>query len=256
MAKTGLLAQSKPAAATNTVLYKAPIGNSASAVLTVANDGTGSAYSVALKDWDQKLTLDASTYLLHPGDVITSYLIEVNTDMNANSGFTSGLALTSGDEEKVFQFESFYVPAFTEIFVKDVALRQITIESVTGNFEVGQVLTTGTSPDDTEATIFAVDDTGANTILYIGPSTINGAGAEFTDGNIVATEFGGSATISAGGIAAAVNAFVFSTTTANGVYDYALNGLEVFSDRAYRFDVSNSSMTGRDFKLSITANGE
>lgn len=256
MAKTGLLAQSKPAAATNTVLYKAPIGNSASAVLTVANDGTGSAYSLALKDWDQKLTLDASSYLLHPGDVITAYRIDVDTDMNANSGFTSGLALTSGDEEKVFQFESFYVPAFTEIFVKDVALRQVTIESVTGNFEVGQTLTTGTSPDDTEATVFAVDDTGANTILYIGPSTINGTGAEFTDGDIVATAFGGSATISAGGIAAAVNAFVFSTTTAGGVYDYAQNGLEIFADRAYRFDVSDSSMTGRDFKLSITANGE
>jgi hypothetical protein len=256
MAKTGLLAQSKPAANTNTVLYKAPIGQSASAVLTVANDGTGSAYSAAVKDWDQKLTLDASNYLLHPGDVITAYRIEVDTNMTANSGFTSGVAITTEDEEKVFQFESFYVPAFTEIFVKDVALRTVTIESVTGNFEVGQVLTTGTAPDDTEATVFAVNDTGASTILYIGPSTINGSGAEFSDGDIVATSFGGSATISTGGIAAAVQAFVFSTTTANGVYDYFLNGLEVFSDRAYRFDVSDSSMTGRDFKLSITANGE
>ena len=95
MAKTGLLAQSKPAANTNTVLYKAPIGQSASAVLTVANDGTGSAYSAALKDWDQKLTLDASNYLLHPGDVITAYRIEVDTNLTANSGFTSGFSLTT-----------------------------------------------------------------------------------------------------------------------------------------------------------------
>ena len=256
MAKTGLIAQLKPAAATNTVLYSAPIGNSASAVLTVANDGTASDYSFALKDWDQKLTVGASTYLLHQGDVFTSYRIDVNTAMTGDSGFTSGLALTSGDEEKVFQFESFYIPEFTSIFVKDVALRQVTIESVTGNFEVGQTLTTGTSPDDTEATIFGVDDSGANPILYIGPSTINGSGAEFADGDIVATAFGGSATVSTGGIGAAAQEFVFSTTTANGIYDFSLNGLELFADRAYRFDLADSSMSGRDFKLSITANGE
>ena len=55
MANQGILAQSKPSANTNTVLYSAPIDSSASAVLTVANDGTGSAYKVGLKNYDQKL---------------------------------------------------------------------------------------------------------------------------------------------------------------------------------------------------------
>ena len=32
--------------------------------------------------------------------------------------------------------------------------------------------------------------------------------------------------------------------------------LEIFDDRTYRFNVSDSSMTGRDFKLSETINGE
>ena len=50
MAKQGLLAQLKPSANTDTVLYSAPIDRSASAVLTIANDGTGSAFDVALKD--------------------------------------------------------------------------------------------------------------------------------------------------------------------------------------------------------------
>ena len=72
MAKQGLLAQSRPTANTDTVLYRAPIDRSASTVLTIANDGTGSAYDVAVKDYDQKLTLDASTYKLHEGDVLSS----------------------------------------------------------------------------------------------------------------------------------------------------------------------------------------
>ena len=61
MADQGILAQSKPAAATNTLLYSAPIDQSASTILNVANDGTGAAYDVAVKNYDQKLTLDAST---------------------------------------------------------------------------------------------------------------------------------------------------------------------------------------------------
>ena len=52
MAKQGLLAQLKPSANTDTVLYSAPIDRTASTVLTIANDGTGSAYDVALKNYD------------------------------------------------------------------------------------------------------------------------------------------------------------------------------------------------------------
>lgn len=70
MADQGLLAQAKPAGTTNTILYSAPITSSTSAVLNIANDGTGAAYDVALKDYDQDLALDASTYKLHPGDLL------------------------------------------------------------------------------------------------------------------------------------------------------------------------------------------
>ena len=60
MADQGLLGQSKPAATTNTVLYSAPIDSSASAVLTIANDGTGAAYDIGIKDYDQILSLNLS----------------------------------------------------------------------------------------------------------------------------------------------------------------------------------------------------
>ena len=76
MAKQGLLAQLKPSANTDTVLYSAPINRSASTVLTIANDGTGSAYDVAVKNYDQKFTLDAATYKLHAGDLISSSVVE------------------------------------------------------------------------------------------------------------------------------------------------------------------------------------
>ena len=55
--KSRTFAQSKPAGTTNTLLYSAPIDKSASAVLTIANDGTGSTYDVAIKDYDQKLVV-------------------------------------------------------------------------------------------------------------------------------------------------------------------------------------------------------
>ena len=55
MAKQGILAKSKPSAATNTLLYSAPIDASASTVLTVNEQGgSGTTYDVALKNYDQK----------------------------------------------------------------------------------------------------------------------------------------------------------------------------------------------------------
>ena len=134
MAKQGLLAQLKPSANTDTVLYSAPINRSASTVLTIANDGTGSAYDVALKNYDQKFTLDAATYKLHPGDVITSSVVEVGTPISATGSLTVGSTITTTDQEKSFKFESFYIPAFTEIFVKVFAIRAVPVESVSGTF--------------------------------------------------------------------------------------------------------------------------
>ena len=66
------------------MLYGAPTDKSASTVLTIANDGTGAAYDVGIKDYDQKLVLDNSTYKLHEGDIITAYRINLGTTPIAN----------------------------------------------------------------------------------------------------------------------------------------------------------------------------
>ena len=130
MADQGLLAQAKPAATTNTVLYAAPVTASASAVLNITNDGTASQFDIALKDYDQKLTLDASTYELHEGDVISGYRFNLNTPIPAAATLAGSTLLTSTTGEKTFKFESYYIAPYTEVFVKEIAIRQITLESV------------------------------------------------------------------------------------------------------------------------------
>ena len=90
MANQGLLAQNKPAANTNTLFYSAHVDKSASTMINVANDGTASDYSVALKNYDQKLVVNgsANAYKLHEYDVITAYKMTVNTAFDpAAQGF-------------------------------------------------------------------------------------------------------------------------------------------------------------------------
>ena len=256
MADQGLLGQSKPAAATNTVLYSAPIDQSASAVLTIANDGTASDYDIAIKDCDQELTVDASTYNLHRGDVITGYRFALDTPFLQSLGLTQGTTITSADSEKTAVFESFYTPAFTEITVKEVAIRLVTLESTSGTFVVGDTLTKGSGGDTTTATVFAVETTeGGNVIVNVGPSTINGSGSEFAAGDSVTATGGGAGTVSTGGVGSANDEFTF---TESGGTESLFKGvaLNVFTDRTYRFNVADSSMSGRDFKLSTITNGE
>ena len=256
MAKQGLLAQLKPSANTDTVLYSVPINRTASTVLTIANDGTGSAYDVAVKNYDQKFTLDAATYKLHEGDVITSSVVEVGTALSGTGSLTVGDTITTTDQEKSFKFESFYTPPFTEIFVKVFAIRAVPVESITGEFAVGNTISKGTSPNDTTAVVYGQD----GVLLHIGPSTLNGTGTEFAAGDSIGVSGGAAATISASpAITAANDEFTFSTTTAGGVYNLFMGGGNIFSlfdDRTYRFNVSDGTMSGRDFHLSETINGE
>ena len=256
MAKQGLLAQLKPSANTDTVLYSAPINRSASTVLTIANDGTGSAYDVAIKDYDQKLTLDASTYKLHEGDLISSSVVEVGTPIPASVSISAGDTITTTDKEKTFKFESFYIPTYTEIFVKVFAIRAVPVESVSGTFAAGNTISKGSGGNTTTAVVYGVD----GTTIHIGPSTLNGTGTEFAAGDSIGVSGGASATISAApAITAANNEFTFSTTTAGGVYRLYVgdgNLFELFDDRTYRFNVADATMSGRDFHLSETINGE
>jgi len=249
MARQGLLAQSTPAAATDTLLYSASVTESASAMLKIANDGTGAAYRVAVRDYDQELALDASTYKLHKGDVITSYRVQIDTAVAAGT-FPAGTQFTSSDGEKKLKFESFYIPALTTIFVKEIEIRDFALESVTGTFNAGDTITKGTGGDTTTAVLFS-DESGG--FISIGPSTVNGSGTVFAEGDTVTSSSGGTGTIAVGGIGTASDKFVFSETTSGGTYLKTISDL--FGDRAYKFDLSDSSMTGRNFLLSETENG-
>ena len=140
MANQGILAKGKPGNSL-AVLYSCPIDKSASTVLHVANDGTGAAIDVAIKDFDQKLTVDGSgAYKLHKGDVITEFNVQVNSPFQSGV-FTGGQSITSSDGEKTLKFESLLTPAYTEVFVKSISIRAITVESLTGSFAVGETLT-------------------------------------------------------------------------------------------------------------------
>ena len=256
MAKQGILAKSKPSGATNTLLYSAPIDSSASTVLTVNEQGgSGTTYDVALKNYDQKMTLGSSNYLLHEGDVVTGYRVTLNTPLPASAGLNAGTLLTSTSGEETFKFVSFYLPAFTEVVVKVKAIRALTLESTSGTFAVGETFSTGTAPNATTATIFAAAEGSGTYTVYIGPSTINGSGAEFAAGDSVSSSGSATGTISTGGIGAAVNEFTF--TESGGTEDLYLGTvLTVFSDRVYRFNVADSSLSGLDFSLSTVVNGE
>ena len=251
MARQGLLAQSKPAAATDTLLYSASVTESASAILKIANDGTGAAYRVAVRDYDQDLALNASTYKFHKGDIITTYRVNIDTAVAAGT-FTPGSQFTSTDGEKKMKFESFYIPALTTVFVKEEALREVTLESTSGTIAIGDTLTKGTGGNTTTALVVNAD----GSFVTIGPSTINGSGTEFAEGDSITSTSGGAGTISVGGLGTAANRFIYSTTTAGGTYSKVFNQYNFFTDRTYRFDVSDSSMSGRLFQLSTTQNGE
>tara|TARA_B100001250_G_scaffold194370_1_gene167030 strand:+ start:1994 stop:3499 length:1506 start_codon:yes stop_codon:yes gene_type:complete len=258
MADQGLLAQAKPAGTTNTVLYAAPIDASASAVLTVTNDGTGAAYDVAIKDFDQKLVVDgaANAYKLHKGDVVSGYRFNLGTSFALSAGLSAGSTLTSGDGEKTAKFESFYVPTFTEVDVKDVLIRQVTLESVTGTFAVGQTVVKGSGGNTATCTIYAVNTDGGNNIILVGPTVLAGSGAEIVAGDALTGSGGATGTISSGGVGTGVQEFVFSVDGGTTYDQYLGTAFTQFADRAYRFDVSDGSMSGRDFSLSLTINGE
>ena len=251
--KSGILANLKPNG--SALLYRAPIDSSASAVLNISNDGTGAAHSIGLKNYDQRLALDANTYEFRPGYVISNYLLSTTTPIPA--GATPGSQLLAVDGTSTAKFNRYVIPPTTEIFVKDVLIKRLTLGSVSGAISVGDTLTVGAGSDTTTALVFEVFISGSNTIAVVGPETVNGSGSAFAAGDILTATSGGNGTIAVGGIGTAGQDFVFSTTTAGGVYNtYFEAALTVLLDRTYRFNVSDSSMTDRLFQVSSTANGE
>lgn len=252
--KSGILGKAKPNGAA--LLFRADPTSSISAVLNVANSGTGAAYSIGLKGYDQRLNLDAGTYNFNEGYVISNYTFTSTTPIPAGAAAGSQILSATNTSESAI-FNRYVIPALTSIFVKNISIRTFTLTNHTGAMSVGDTITKGAGGDTTTCLVYEVYQSGENMIVHVGPETVNGSGTTFADGDINQFTSGGSGVIASGGIGTAQNEFVFSTTTAGGVYStYVQSTISFFNDRTYRFDIGDTSMSGRDFSLSTTVNGE
>ncbi|ADO97641.1 tail fiber protein [Synechococcus phage S-ShM2] len=254
--QTGKLASAKPAATTWTALYRAPIDSSASGVLNMVSDGTAANVRVGVKKYDIAATLDAATYLLHPGDVITNKTLTFDTSIpiitDQQDTFTPGQLITTNDGETTFKWESYYVPPSTDFYVQKIGILSYSIENQTGSFTVGETVTGGTG-SGTAVIYDVIDGSLGGSTLYLGPVT----GTTFVEGETL-TGGTSSATgdISAGGVGVSRDELVFSDNGSGGTYSLRRSTtLTLFLDRTYKFFVEDSSMSGVGFGLSTTING-
>ena len=241
--QTGKLASAKPAATTWTALYRAPIDSSASGVLNMVSDGTAANVRVGVKKYDIAATLDASTYLLHPGDVITNKTLTFDTSIpittEQQDTFTPGQLVTMNDGETTFKWESYYVPPTTDFYVKKESVITLSMENQTSDFTIGETVTGGTG-GGTATVVDVIAGSGGGSTLYVGTIT----GTTFVEGE---TLTGGSSTatgdIAAGGIGVGRNEFLFSDNGAGGTYSLRRSStLTLFLDRTYKFFVQDLSL--------------
>jgi hypothetical protein len=136
----GKLASSKPAATTNTVLYRCPITASASSVLNVCNQSaSASSYRVALKEYDQILTV-ASGRDFYRGNPVSSYKLTVSPGVKL-SEFTPGAQITSADKRKTAKILDAVIPTSTiSIGTKIASLGDIPVGSIAGTFSLGDTV--------------------------------------------------------------------------------------------------------------------
>ena len=166
----GRLAASKPAATTNTTLYRCNIDNTASVVLTAANQsGSAATYRAALRDYDQILTLDGnepSQYQFAKGNPISSYKIKIAP------GLTFGEATPGTDLVSVNGSVSRLLDVFKDtsvinrwVKVENITQTQVLIDDIIGIFEIGETVTGATS--GITGTLRAFDDTVGSIYLNI-----------------------------------------------------------------------------------------
>lgn len=171
----GKLASAKPSATTDTLLYRSPIGSSASAVLNVTNQGSSaSTYKVGLRDYDQILTVDASNYEYRKGNVVSTYQLDLIPGVQANA-LVPGSLITTDSQNATFR----YLDVVTDDSIIEVPTK---VDDV-GNFNLGVAPTGGT--------IAAGDTlTGANgltALVYSYQSTTNAISAGIPDVTSAAT---------------------------------------------------------------------
>lgn len=140
----GRLAAVKPAATTETTLYRCPIDKASSAVLEVCNQGgSASSYRVALRDYDQILTLDSANYALRKGNVITEYSVTISPGISTDQADPGDLVRVE-DNSGSFKYHDILKPTTTITYAtKVVALDSVAIDNTSqvGTFSVGDDIT-------------------------------------------------------------------------------------------------------------------
>lgn len=152
----GRLAAKKPAATTNTVLYRCPTTVTGSTVVNVCNQsGSAATYRMALRNYDQVLHLDgpesenggaASTYKFAKGNPITAYKIGVTPgyaypDALPGTEFTT----TNGATAKILDVFIDVSDKYYYAIVADVTTVSIGADTLAGTLLGGETLTGATS---------------------------------------------------------------------------------------------------------------
>lgn len=141
----GRLAAAKPAATTNTSLYKCPINKSSSTVLNICNQsGSSVTYRAALRDYDNILTVAAGSYELQKGNIFSDYLVTISPGVSRDE-INPGFSLTTNETNTDFAYQDIFQPVDVITFpVKVASIGAINTSpgSQTGpGFDLGATLT-------------------------------------------------------------------------------------------------------------------
>lgn len=146
----GRLAAVNPAATTNTLLYRAAIEDTASAVVSVCNqNASAGTFRMACRDYDQVLHLDglnASAYKFAKGNPVTAYYLELNPgfqDASAIPGTnittTAGATATLLDVYKPTAAVTYYAK------VEEIIQLSYAADTLSGTENAGETITGATS---------------------------------------------------------------------------------------------------------------
>ncbi|AIX14857.1 structural protein [Synechococcus phage ACG-2014d] len=255
---TGALANIKPSSGTFTTLFKNDVLSSTTGTVFVNCDGTGAdTYNIKLNRWDQELTLDANTYLLHRGDLISNVKWTLSASIPLADAIP-GTKFVSSDGEKCAYLLDVADPVTTTYEVRYKSLIAFTLEnvadtgsSVNPDYANGETVSNG---GGVSGVVYEnIPGSNDDAVLWIGDIT----GGTFSEGDVLT---GGSSTtsgtVSTGGIATAANRFVFNDGAGGAVFRLQ-NEIqpELLTDRVYKFDVANASMSGKILEFSDTNGG-
>ena len=142
----GRLAASKPAATTNTSLYRVDIESTASTVLTVANlSGSAATYRAALRDYDQILTLDGnepSQYKFQKGNPISGYKLKISPGITFNDAVPgTDLASINGGIGKLLDVYKDTATINRYVQVAKVYPVEALPDNLIGILEIGETVT-------------------------------------------------------------------------------------------------------------------